>query len=511
MPALLPGQDAPVPGQNAPAPRERPIVLEVGTVHPVSGPAIQNGVVVMRRGRIFNIGEAGKVRIPRNSITLSFPKGHAYPGLIDAMSTAYAKPRELADRSTNPGTDFFDALDSSDEDSRKLIEHGITTAYVSNRSSATWRGLGAILRPSATGFSSLKDKKHGGAQLRMTTGSASSHALDRLKQFDKTGDVFDSLESYEKQQKDYVKALADYEKKYKAYLEYHQKKNGVPSKPEAKPEADQDKAKATPTPKPAAKPAAKPTGTPAKEPAPVGRPSRRSGADGERGAERSRRRGTPTGGTGGRSARPSASASKSADKSKAPAKPKWPKKVAKDPAKEALLKVVNGSLPLRIEAHRKDEIRAAMFMVFNKELPGLTLEGATEGGEIAKEIAQSGAPVVITDLLPGSDTLTKDRDGSLPGTLHKAGVSVAIGSGTLGNAHNLTLMAAFAAGKGLPEDAAVRALTLTPAEILGVADQLGSLEKNKIADLIITSGPLLSSDTRILRVFSNGKLQYESK
>ena len=173
--------------------------------------------------------------------------------------------------------------------------------------------------------------------------------------------------------------------------------------------------------------------------------------------------------------------------------------------------MVQGKLPLRVEAHRKDEIRAAMFMVMMKELPGITLEGATRGGEIAEEIARSGASVVITDLLPGGDSLTKDRDGSLPATLHRAGVPVAIGSGALGNARNLTLMAAFAAGKGLPTDAAVRALTLTPAEILGVAEQLGSLEKNKLGDLIVTSGPLLSSDTRILRVFRDGKTQYESK
>ena len=87
---------------------------------------------------------------------------------------------------------------------------------------------------------------------------------------------------------------------------------------------------------------------------------------------------------------------------------------------------------------------------------------------------------------------------------------VAIASGSLSNARNLTMMAAYACGKGLSVDDAVRALTLTPAEILGVADKVGSLEKNKWADLLITSGPLLDSDTRILRVLSRGKTQYEA-
>lgn len=523
--APLVAQDAAGQGNQGNAPRrERPIALEVGTIHPVSGPVIKDGVIVMRRGRIFNVGKKGKVRIPRNSVVLSFPEGHAYPGLVDAMSAAYTNSKELVERSTNAGTDFFDALDDSDEESRKLIQYGITTAYVSNRSTATWRGLGAILRPSAKGFGSLKDKRHGGTHLRMTTGASSSHALDRLKKFDKTGNVFDSLEAYEKKQKDYIKALAEYAKKHKAYIAFHQKQNDTASKsPKGSPKSksgpgdDKGKEKGKDGPKAAGKDGKDSKGaTKGKAGSgenagkgPTGsRPtggSRRSDSGRRRGPTGSRRRGSRGAGSAG------SSGDKGSSQAKGPTKPKWPKKVVKDPAKEALLKVVGGKLPLRVEVHRKDEIRAALFMVLMKELPGIILEFATEGGEIAEEIAQSGAPVVLTDLLPGRDNLTKNRDGSLPAKLHSAGVPVAIGSGTVRNARNLTLMAAFAAGKGLPVDAAVRALTLTPAEILGVADQIGSIEKNKLADVIITSGPLLLSDTRILRVFSGGKTQYESK
>ncbi|MAB81801.1 MAG: hypothetical protein CMJ89_20895, partial [Planctomycetes bacterium] len=196
----------------------------------------------------------------------------------------------------------------------------------------------------------------------------------------------------------------------------------------------------------------------------------------------------------------------------APARPRWPAAIKPNPAQEALLRVVQGEVPLRIEAHRVDEIRAALALATAKRLPGITLEFGSEAGEIAEEIAAAGAPVIITDLLSGNAaSYEKGRDGTLPGVLHRAGVPVAIASGSLKNSRNLTLMAAFACGQGLPEDAAIRAITLTPAEILGIADQVGSLEKDKVADVLITSGPLLQSDTRILRVVSRSRTWHEVK
>ena len=75
----------------------------------------------------------------------------------------------------------------------------------------------------------------------------------------------------------------------------------------------------------------------------------------------------------------------------------------------------------------------------------------------------------------------------------------------------LPMMAAAAIGRGLPEAAALRAITLTPAEILGVAKETGSLTRNKLADVIVTSGPLFASDSRMLLVLSKGRTEYEAK
>ena len=73
----------PVEGQGR-RPRRQAVVLEAGTVHPVSGPAIENGVVVIRGERIVAVGKKGDVEVPENATLRSFPTAHLYPGLVDA-------------------------------------------------------------------------------------------------------------------------------------------------------------------------------------------------------------------------------------------------------------------------------------------------------------------------------------------------------------------------------------------------------------------------------------------
>ncbi len=72
-------------------------------------------------------------------------------------------------------------------------------------------------------------------------------------------------------------------------------------------------------------------------------------------------------------------------------------------------------------------------------------------------------------------------------------------------------LVAEAVGQGVPIGIAVRAVTLTPAEILGVGDRVGSLEPDKLADVLVTSHPLESSDARVLRVISAGRTVHEAR
>jgi imidazolonepropionase-like amidohydrolase len=141
------------------------------------------------------------------------------------------------------------------------------------------------------------------------------------------------------------------------------------------------------------------------------------------------------------------------------------------------------------------------------------LEGATEGVPLARELAERGVPVVVTPQPAAADAPPPfdAADGSLAGRLAQAGATVAIASGTARDGRFLPLLAAFAAGKGMTEDAALRAITLTPAEVLGLGKLVGSLQPGKLADVVITTEPLLRSDARVLRVLAGGRTEYEAR
>ena len=94
--------------------------------------------------------------------------------------------------------------------------------------------------------------------------------------------------------------------------------------------------------------------------------------------------------------------------------------------------------------------------------------------------------------------------------LHAAGVTVAIrskagGPASATNGRNLPYEAATAVAFGLPEDVALKAVTLTPAQVLGVADRVGSLETGKCANLVVTAGNILQPTTSVLALFIEGK------
>ena len=96
------------------------------------------------------------------------------------------------------------------------------------------------------------------------------------------------------------------------------------------------------------------------------------------------------------------------------------------------------------------------------------------------------------------------------GILSNAGVKVALASGMQTGSIDLLTAATFAVRHGMPRDEALKAITLTPAEILGVADRVGSLEKGKDADFLILSGHPLIATSRIERVILNGRMVYQA-
>ncbi len=198
---------------------------------------------------------------------------------------------------------------------------------------------------------------------------------------------------------------------------------------------------------------------------------------------------------------------------KAPERPKYPKPPDRDPARDMLLKVLDGDLPLRITVRRPDEMRAAIAVAREKKLPSILFEEALGAAAVAKELAEAAVPCVLTGLFPAAlpEGYEKLAPQTAPKALHDAGAAFAIATGSGRSARALPMMAAAAVGEGLPALAALRAVTLSPAEILGIQKDVGSLQQGKLADLVVCDRPWLQSDCRVLAVYSSGQLEHERR
>ena len=174
---------------------------------------------------------------------------------------------------------------------------------------------------------------------------------------------------------------------------------------------------------------------------------------------------------------------------------------------EALRPVLTGETPLVITAHRASDILAALKLADDYRLR-LIISGATEAHLVAKELAAARVPVLIdpTRNLPAQfGGLHARPDSAL--ILRKAGVVFAfVDSDDKGthNARNLRQVAGIAVSYGYPKDQALAAITLQPAEILGLSTVLGSIEAGKIADLVLWDGDPLEVTTAATAVWIDG-------
>lgn len=175
---------------------------------------------------------------------------------------------------------------------------------------------------------------------------------------------------------------------------------------------------------------------------------------------------------------------------------------------EPLAELLEGKLPAFVECHRADDIRTALRLVDEFRFKAV-LVGATEAYKSAGEIAKRGIPVIVGTMGVGSKRIeTKDVSISNAARLVEAGVPTAIAAEDalgLGAQEELALAAALAVKGGLDRALALRAVTLTAAEILGVAARVGSLEPGKDADVVIFDGDPFHYRTRVVRVFIDGR------
>ncbi len=184
-----------------------------------------------------------------------------------------------------------------------------------------------------------------------------------------------------------------------------------------------------------------------------------------------------------------------------------PKPPAVDLKLQALVPVLKGELPLLVTANRFDDILTALRIADEFGLK-IILAGGAEAYRLKDTLAAKEIPVLLKPE-EAAARLTLETQRAVPDNaalLWRAGVKVAFQTGSVKNVSGLLRQAQLAYVNGLPRDETFRALTLNAAEIFGVADELGSLEKGKSGDLVIFEDNPLSIPTKVKRVIIRGEV-----
>ncbi len=176
---------------------------------------------------------------------------------------------------------------------------------------------------------------------------------------------------------------------------------------------------------------------------------------------------------------------------------------------DALVLVLDGEIPWRQHCHRADDIATAV-RIAEEFGYRLVLDHGTESYLVADLLADRDIPVLYGPMIVSrSKVEVRERSAKAPGILDRAGVKVSIITDhPVVPIDHLITQVALAVKEGMDRDAALRAVTINPAEVMGVADRVGSLEPGKDADVVLWSGDPLDFASRPLRVWVSGREVY---
>ena len=191
---------------------------------------------------------------------------------------------------------------------------------------------------------------------------------------------------------------------------------------------------------------------------------------------------------------------------------KIPSEPERDLGKESLVKVLRREIPLNFHCHQANDIQTAIRLSeeFNIDL---MLIHATEGHKIADYIAKKGIPVSVGPSLVGFEKVElRNISFETPYKLWKAGVKISIQSDSFTRLRHFQILPCMAIKEGLPVNEALKAVTINAAEMIGVDDQLGSIEVGKDADIVVWSKHPLEdfyAENKITLI--NGEIAYKKE
>jgi imidazolonepropionase-like amidohydrolase len=174
---------------------------------------------------------------------------------------------------------------------------------------------------------------------------------------------------------------------------------------------------------------------------------------------------------------------------------------------EAMLPVLDGKVPVAIAAATPRAIHDAIQFADKQPNVRIVILQPRELGSAAAELKAKNIPVVLGRVLalPRGQDDPYDQAFTLPAEAYKAGIKFAFGTFDNEFVRNLPYQAATAVAFGLPQDEALKAITINPAQIWGAGSQLGSIEKDKSADLMVTTGDPLEIQTQVKHIFIRGQ------
>jgi imidazolonepropionase-like amidohydrolase len=395
-------------------------MIRGAVVHPVSSPAIENGSILVRDGKIVGVGK--NLSVPKGVRVIEAKGMHVYPGMIDSATemglSEISAVRETVDTGElgkfNPQLRAEIAINPASEHIPVTRANGITTVIslpmgaggemriMRNGGGSIITGQAALVHLDGWTWEDMDVKSDAGMAMRFPTILSASRRSADLPASMRGPNFEEAKKNYETQ----IRELKDFFEEARRYQKA--KASGVPINPDLK--------------------------------------------------------------------------------------------------FEAMLPVLEGKVPLLAVTSKERAIRDAVKFA-EEEKVKLVIANPRELGAMGPELKAKNIPVILGPTLAEPQKADDPYDAAytLPEEFYKAGVKFAFGSFDNQFSRDLPYQAATAVAFGLPYDEALKAITLNPAEIWGVADRIGSIEEGKWADLMMTDGDPLETKTQVKQLFIKGK------
>lgn len=452
---------------------------------------VDNAVVLIRGDKIQAVEEAG-FEIPKDALKIDVTGMVVTPGLIDAQSELWLTRPAASAYASDASLNVVDGIDAFTEEWKDTLRQGVTSVYIQPASRGTLGGYGAVLSVVPEDGEPVLLREYAALQASIGVGASSNRV--RQQQLDRTKKVLNGAKAYQKKWDE-----------YNEYLKKQKKSEGAKDQAgDGKSGASQGKKKTSEN--------------------PANQKTRSASS------ESIRRRGRPPGGTrrppggsppGSRTAPDDSSSKGSSEKTEGSGEKKGdekevkpPEKPDRDPAKDRLVRVLKGNIPVRLEVHNADDVHYGIQLLEEFKDLQVVFAGLSDLGSAAGQITKTGSPVVLGPWLEANSVIAAAPDrvlnwnrdfGDYGGALSIASVRGARGSRFL-RAH-----LGMAQAGGVATDRILRAVTMDAARSLGIGDQLGSIEVGKQADLVAHASDPLSAATVTAMVMVRGKVVYQSE